>query len=39
MQNSLIALPCGWWLNSEEIKYIACQVKKSLIKISAVNAR
>jgi len=38
MQNSVLALPCGWWLSSEEVEFIASQVKQSLIKISAIDA-
>ena len=38
MQNSVLALPCGWWLSYDEIKYIALQVKKSLTRISASDA-
>jgi perosamine synthetase len=38
MQNSVLALPCGWWLSSREVEYIASQVSQSLIKISGLNA-
>jgi dTDP-4-amino-4,6-dideoxygalactose transaminase len=38
MQKSVLALPCGWWLSSEEVEFVASQFKQSLIKISAIDA-